>query len=485
MGLSTLHHCARTVSRTRGGCIPWTSRSICVIESFNPFLFMSRYILPMLPVCAFVMFAAHTDSNANGGGYSRGGVRSAGDVEGFEPKATEQVRMLDELLHIKLGKVAANVEIRYLMRNESDRKVKVRFGFPVEEVASKDLTGGSVPAPAKNHSYCRVYQITAGGKPVRFRWQAEKNPEKDVRITGISGWMVSEITFPAGGEIPVMIRFASDYPLDHWYVSENGSTSAALFRYRLSSAACWNGTIGTGRIILEPDGIQPADLRVLRPVNRFKKDGNRWVWNFTDLEPTLADDLEIECQPAMHVYGEQPIGEERVDHPAHLRADYVERGKQWSMVHSNYTIKASSTLAPSDGARYDAENIRMRWEENAWSEGAEGPGIGEWLEITPVEAKPLIELQLKAGYQKGGLFRLNARPKTIRVELNGEHRFDATIPDKIEETSIPVIGYDKPVRKIRMTFTEVYPGTRYEDLCVTELLLHVRLDRKPNLRPSR
>ena len=79
--------------------------------------------------------------HANGGGYFRGGVESTGDVAGFEPKATENIRMLDEKLTISLGQKEADVEVRYLMRNETNKKVKVRFGFPVEESFDSDLMG--------------------------------------------------------------------------------------------------------------------------------------------------------------------------------------------------------------------------------------------------------------------------------------------------------------------------------------------------------
>lgn len=96
---------------------------------------------------------------ANGGGYFRGGVEKAGDLTGFEPKATENIRMLDEKLTIKLGPKEADVEIRYLMRNITDKKVNVRFGFPVEE--SFDTAEWSVdrrkPLDGNSLSYCKNY----------------------------------------------------------------------------------------------------------------------------------------------------------------------------------------------------------------------------------------------------------------------------------------------------------------------------------------
>lgn len=348
-------------------------------------------------VVAWVLLGSGPASG-NGGGFLRGGVRTTGGIAGFEPVATEHVRILDETLVIRAGRERAKVEVRYLMRNMTDKTVKVRFGFPIEESMDDNAYGPSAVAvvPHTSPKYCENYEITARGKPLRMVWQAEGNPE-----------------------------------------------------------------------------------------------GDRWIWNFKDLEPTLEDDLEIECQPVENVFGGQPLAKEGTDGlPSHLYADYIERGGRWSMMHSNYEVKASSTLAPEGGIRYDATHVRDPWNDHVWSEGADGSGVGEWLELTPVAAKPLIGIHLKPGYQKKAkndvsLFKANARPKSVRVELNGEHRFDAAIPDREEMVVIPVRGYDQPVRRIRLTFTGVYPGDFYEDLCVTSVKLHARLDREPKLQPQR
>ena len=45
--------------------------------------------------------------------------------------------------------------------------------------------------------------------------------------------------------------------------------------------------------------------------------------------------------------------------------------------------------------------------------------------------------------------------------------------------------YVKPVKKIRLTFQEVWPGEKFEDLCVSGVKLEVKLDKKPKLEPVR
>ena len=276
-----------------------------------------------------------------------------------------------------------------------------------------------------------------------------------------------------------MIRFQSSYSLEEWNVSDNGSVSAGLFRYRLSTAACWNGTIGTGRIVLKPQGIDPTWLKVIKPVNRFRKEDGNLVWNFENLEPTLADDFEVEARQKMNFAPAK-------DHIKEGRfAEYQERNDKWTMAHANYQVKASTTLPPEDGNQYDADNIRNQADQ-MWSEAAKGPGIGEWLELTPEVPKPLAAISIKPGcFKSAALFAANARPKKIRVALNGEHHFNVDVPDLMEEFEFPVSNYTKPVKKIRLTFEEIWPGNRFEDLCVTSVRLHVRLDKKPKIGPFR
>jgi hypothetical protein len=441
-----------------------------------------------LSLAALAWLAAASLALANGGGYSRGGVARAGAVVGFEPKHTASIRILDEHLTVRFGSEEAVVEVRYRMRNETPKRVTARFGFPVEESADQDLYGApedaKKKAAPKGPRYCLDYQASAGGRNLRAKFVAEPpaSAAADARFSGIRGWMVSEAVFAGGEEKAVVIRFRSVYPSSTWFVSENSHDSARTFRYRLSTGACWAGTIGRGRIELVPAGIDPAELRILQPVNRFRRDGARWVWEFEDLEPALADDLTVEVAPEQNSYWRGLDGSHNGP-----TVEWIERGKRWEMAHANYRVKASSTLPPDAGNRYDAANLHDDDWTNAWSEGAPGPGIGAWLELQPEVAKPLTALSIRPGYQKSPeLFAANARPKRMRIELNGEHSFHAEIPDRHGDSiRIAVSGYAKPVRTIKLTFEEVWQGSRFEDLCVSGLWLHVRVDKKPTIAPQR
>jgi hypothetical protein len=415
----------------------------------------------------------------NGGGYARGGA-TGGDVQGFEPVATEHIRILDEQLTADLGPTEADVTVRYLMRNETNKRVKVKFGFPVDESSDDEFVDGqgTKQPPPKEPKHCQGYQLSAAGQVVKAKWQAEPkqpaNGPADARFKGLSGWFVSELTFAAGEEKPVMIRFRSGYPLSGFQVSGQGTMSSSNFTYRLSTAACWAGTIGKGRIELKPTaGVDPTEVKVLKPVNRFRKEGNAWVWNFENLEPSLADDLTVEVVPSV----ESMHGGGRLCHG---------RNNQWYYLSTDYAIKASSVHAPEERFTYEPENVKDGYPGSCWVEGASGPGTGEWLELRPNEPKALSGLQMWPGFHKSPeLFKANARPKRIKVTLNGEHSFVADIPDLMDNCRIPLRGYDKPVKVIKLAFEDVWPGARFEDLCVTWIGLEVKLAKKPKQDPVR
>jgi len=55
----------------------------------------------------------------------------------------------------------------------------------------------------------------------------------------------------------------------------------------------------------------------------------------------------------------------------------------------------------------------------------------------------------------------------------------------MDNCRIPVRGYEKPVKVVKLTFEDVWLGTRFEDLCVTWIGLEVKLPKKPKQDPVR
>jgi len=258
----------------------------------------------------------------------------------------------------------------------------------------------------------------------------------------------------------------------------------SYFKYRLSTGAVWNGTIEKGTVVVRADGIAPEEVRVEKGhLNHEGRD--RWVRDFANLKPTLDDDILVSAIPGYYV-------------PGMYRRDsryqrYIQRGggdsssnqQGWGGAHTRYKATASSTLAPIKGHRFGPENLANEAAQYPWSEGVPGPGIGEWVELVPGNPSPLLALGVYSGFQPGALFQKNGRPSRVEIELNGEHRFTATLGDVQDEQLVPIIGYAKPVSRIRITIRDVYAGTQYADTCIKRIILYDLLSERPDISVAR
>jgi hypothetical protein len=457
-----------------------------------------RSLIPLalvLPFTSLLLFA-------NGGGYHTG-LKFTGSVAPFEPEGVEKIRILREDLDIELKPDHASVTVTYLMRNEDSRKVTARFGFPVEDTKKSEFDIGflseDAPERAKEKvaslgsEYCTNYKVRFGSEAVKASYVVEPVAQGLVkpfdgieRFEGINGWMVSEVRFRASEEKQVRITYDSPYDAEGSFISNNSNDAARAFRYRLSTGGVWKGTIQSGTVRVIPKGIDPAELRIQTPANRFKKieDGS-WIWEFRDLEPTLADDIDIKTTLPVSRFGDYEEGGASVA--------YLKRGDQWSWQHRAYTVHSTSYLQESGGMQYPARNVKNndysgREGEGfaAWVEGKPDDGIGEGLDFELNEPAPVVKIGIRPGYGKTAeLFKANNRPKVVRVTLNDEHSFDAELKDLDEQQEISVPGYFKPVRKVSLRINEIYRGTRFRDTALADVVIETRLSRKPKLRGSR
>jgi hypothetical protein len=128
-------------------------------------------------------------------------------------------------------------------------------------------------------------------------------------------------------------------------------------------------------------------------------------------------------------------------------------------------VRASSELPPSGDVTYEAGNVLDGDTESAWSEGASGDGIGEWIELELAEQGETTRLVIWNGYQKGTQFEDNARVARIRIEL-GDRRFDA---DLLDIRGPQAVDLPEPVRtdRVRLTIMDVHAGRRYADVAVS------------------
>lgn len=411
---------------------------------------------------------------ANGGGYHTG-VEFTGSVSPFIPSGTQHVQIMNEDLEIVLNPKSADVHVHYTMKNHSDKTQKVTFGFPVEDIEKPDYLGNQEKnkKPQTGPSYCRDYQVTLNNQPLKHTYQTEKARSHEA-FKNIQGWMVSTMKIKAQAVIELKISYRSDYDQKGSFVSDDSFDAAPLFRYRLSTGGVWHGPILKGKVTIKSGlGIDFEPVRIKKPVNIFKKSNDSWVWEFENLEPTLAHDFTIEVAPAVNLYNfygkdQQIIGYQQIN------------GK-WSLIHSKYEVIASSTLPSDKQYIYNAANLTTWGDEHnrVWSEGAKGQGIGEHLNIKFVKPQRATAIQIYNGYSWGNeLFKANSRLKKAELLINGKIKQHITLLDDSAAQNFK-LKTSEPLKTLRMTILSTYPGDKFADTCIQRIAFITPLTKAP------
>ena len=112
----------------------------------------------------------------------------------------------------------------------------------------------------------------------------------------------------------------------------------------------------------------------------------------------------------------------------------------------------------------------------AWTEGVDGPGDGAVLRMVfDQDSLYMDEIRIAAGYFKPGLYEPNGRVRQLTIAFF--ERDDASAPvlehaatlEDVEEVQAISLLEPVQVRAMELRIDSVYPGSRYEDTCISEL----------------
>ena len=427
----------------------------------------------------------------NGGAWQTG-VPLTGNTAATDQKKSTNVTIEDEKLTIDLHQEFAAVEVRYRMRNTGEQ-VEQDFFFPLEKWA-KTVTSDAEYPPTDLDSY----KIAVDGTTLKATEVDAKGDEKPKAVVDAAWgefepatkvWKKLRIPFSKNQTREVVIEYRSKYAGAESSVSDDFHATDVVFEYALSPAATWKGPIGKGKITVNLLHPRPEEVVIAKPANRFKKiNETRFEWEFSDLKPTLADDLKIVAHPAFDIYQvhrDAPDPEQR-----QYEADYIFQGDRYFLQHTDYDATASSTLKPNGERTYDVNNIRAKYSDKAWVEGVEGDGIGESITLKVRRPLPLDTILIMPGYhsqENKTLWGKNNRVAEMEVTLNDEHTFTVKIPDErfAKDYPIPIRDYAKPVNTVKLTIKGVHKGTAARDTCISSLALRGRLSEKPTITHAR
>ena len=138
-------------------------------------------------------------------------------------------------------------------------------------------------------------------------------------------------------------------------------------------------------------------------------------------------------------------------------------------IYVNGKIEASSTLEPEVAfASYHLSDGRR---DVAWAEGKEEEGIGEKFTVQLYNAIMMDEFALANGYQRSPVhFGSNSRVKELK--LNKSSNSESTVFEVKDDNTWQVFPTEETqTDQIEFTVNDVYPGSSYTDLVISELSL--------------
>ena len=159
-------------------------------------------------------------------------------------------------------------------------------------------------------------------------------------------------------------------------------------------------------------------------------------------------------------------------------ADVYKMGCSWYCGGVITGVTASSHLPSNKSFDYVAGKVDDFDVSTAWVEGVDGNGEGETIEFTfDSESLGFNEIHIINGYAKTQkAWEENSRVKKLKVYCNNTPIAILNLEDSRTEQLFKV-GMVEPKKRIKgknwfvkFEILEVYPGTKYEDTAITEII---------------
>lgn len=144
-----------------------------------------------------------------------------------------------------------------------------------------------------------------------------------------------------------------------------------------------------------------------------------------------------------------------------------------------WDMASSSTRGPQGKVKYGIENISDGNLKTAWI--PKGNGIGESVSFVfkkkhfaDMKSTTFWGLELINGYIKNKtVWQENSRVKKFRIEHNDKPLYEVQLADSMEVQLVNFKPFTiKPGSIVKLVILETYPGTRYEDVAITEIIPH-------------
>ncbi len=347
----------------------------------------------------------------------------------------------------------------------------IAIGVPFKYATLDERVNAASPEPLRNMPFSKaVDEIAVGVDDIKCKYELFTGEHPQMAspvmepLKGIGHWLVAHAPNKSGTHV-MTICFAVPYhhAID---VTPNASVNmgAPALNLMLAPVMIWTG--GPRKAVMKvyasemvnttvkPDPAVDTESVETTPTGVF-------VWSLLGNNGRpYAPMAQLTPMPAWQLNKDGQV---------------TVKGKQGRLT-ADYEITASSTLAKDPyGQPCSADNMKKA--DGYWAENQPGDGLGETLELTLNKPAPLIGIMLETGISPLAnaeedtearrhpniAYSMFSRPKLLKVTLNDEYVFNATLRDDWTPQLIVPPVYDKPVKTIKIRIESVYRGTAGAD----------------------
>lgn len=432
--------------------------------------------LLLIGIC-FMLKLISLSCFANGGGvYAISSVERSSNPMFLEIK---NISIISEKLYIKLDENRSNVKVIYLLWNNSDNDYQnIDYGFPIDYIFLSDSSSFSW-----RDSYLKDVRFKLNGKELAFQSsKATPLANQDDKNDLYRRWFYTQLDITKHSFITLEVEYSleNNYLCDGsspLYLSVLDGCTMHTLTYDFSPASNWgDGIIKDFYVEIDASDLDLKGNFSQEATENFEERGveveglnlhasdNRYTFRQKNFDLNKAEPLFIK-------YFSQAISS--LDIIANHRLN-----------NDAYQVKTSGELK-----KYPSSNLTDMNLETAWVT----KGKGGWIEFTFKEpVTNLAGFAIVNGFAKNyDTYNENNRLKNIRVDIKQTGKdwktmeWFSELPDKPYSklyfsnlfTKIDYIDFydsiesEEPIEKIRFRIQDIYSGSKYDDTCISEIIL--------------
>lgn len=442
-----------------------------------------NYIMIILCILVVTIGGVST-SYANGGPIDSNGLIEGGNIKFKEVK---NIYIIDEKLDINISGDYIDVNVEYLLKNEGEQR-DIEYVFPISIWIEEHGNGSA---------YLDNISMKDGEKDLEYSIIETKELVMcNKRFNDQSGDIIhknlySKLHFDEKETKKLNISYRTKGMfLDFGHSIIFSGYSDNFFSYDVSPASNW----GNGKADLFTITVDYRDL--------LKVDGEIISTNLKDFEVNNLTDI---YKYSVNNYDFKEHGMIEIDYS---NKDYREKNlmeKYRLKTGMLKKVKVSSQLENQGRYNYDIKNLFDNDLDSCWAEGQDGYGIGDTIELRFDQGVYLMCVAAINGYiMNEDTYYDNARIKKLKVEfIDGanENKYEDIVEfedidyNQIDRNYIyktmQVIGNYGDGRLIqndntyiKLTILDVYKGKKYQDTCISEMLIYGNYINKSNQKKT-